>query len=1059
MFSKLPSSLSQNCIVVILFNFFTFVFIFHSILYSQARSPTPPMDVAKLEPGQPIVRKISGNLETQNFQISLTKDQYAKITIDQAEVDISANLYGTDGKLVDYFNNELRLKSDEIIEFVAPQPGIYRLEIKTGSKAWEGNYKITLVKVSEANEIDRAVNEGQELFKEGEDAKNADKYNQAVAFYKHALEIAEKYPVRTTILTARVLNGLSHANINGGNYPEARKWLDRAADFNTKTFGANNPLTIRTVFLLGQYYSETDDNLGADRSYRQALAAYEVVLGKEHPVIFNTLLELSSIYSVLADWDTVVAYLQRAQKIVEINYGENHRMLAGVYNNIGNVYLQKGDYDSAERSYIKTIEIGEKAGESNRYTYSYTLQNLGLISYKKKNYPKALEFYERTLKMRETSLGKDHRDVGFVLLNMAAVYQKMGDPGKSLEILQRAREIAEKGLGLYDNLAMASIGSAAEIFASQGEIEKAVEYRKIFEERFEKLVAINLSIGSERQKLQFSKQLEKSNSDTISMHLSSAQSNQMALDLAALTVIRHKGRVLDAVADNMSALRSRSNEIDRALLDRFNQTNSQLAKLTLTKPGKTTDSEYEKELSDLEAQKERIEVEIGDRNGGFPVQGSVVTLPLVMAEIPENAALIEFAAYNPLNFRSKDPDERSGEVHYVAYILRKNAPVRYAELGDRKAIDKAIDDLRQALTDPKRSDIKQLARAADAKIMQPIRALTGNATQLLLSPDGALNLIPFEALVDEKNRYLIENYSFNYLTSGRDLLRMRATRESKSRSLLIANPEFGKTTADETSAVVDKPRKTSTAKRRSVTATRSLSDTYFAPLTGTTREAREIQTLFPDAALLSGAEATETALKQVTAPRILHIATHGFFLEDESARDDKPETAKPGAKPAATTGATPVPALKKDSEYQNPLLRSGLAFAGANRRWTDNGDDGILTALEASGLNLWGTKLVVLSACDTGLGEVKNGEGVYGLRRAFTLAGAETLMMSLWAVSDYSTRELMTNYYKNLKAGMGRGESLRRVQLDMLKTKGREHPFYWAPFIQTGEWANLDGKR
>jgi CHAT domain-containing protein len=100
-----------------------------------------------------------------------------------------------------------------------------------------------------------------------------------------------------------------------------------------------------------------------------------------------------------------------------------------------------------------------------------------------------------------------------------------------------------------------------------------------------------------------------------------------------------------------------------------------------------------------------------------------------------------------------------------------------------------------------------------------------------------------------------------------------------------------------------------------------------------------------------------------------------------------------------------------------------------------------------------------LSACDTGLGEVKNGEGVYGLRRAFTLSGTETLMMSLWSVSDYSTRELMTNYYKNLKAGIGRGESLRRVQLEMLKTKGREHPFYWAPFIQSGEWANLDGKR
>src|SRR4030095_13728979 len=121
---------------------------------------------------------------------------------------------------------------------------------------------------------------------------------------------------------------------------------------------------------------------------------------------------------------------------------------------------------------------------------------------------------------------------------------------------------------------------------------------------------------------------------------------------------------------------------------------------------------------------------------------------------------------------------------------------------------------------------------------------------------------------------------------------------------------------------------------------------------------------------------------------------------------------------------------------------------GANLH-SSKGDDGILTALEASGLNLWGTKLVTLSACDTGLGEVKNGEGVYGLRRAFVLAGAETLVMSLWGVSDYVTRELMTNYYKGLKNGLGRGEALRQVQLSMLKNKHRQNPHYWASFIQS----------
>ena len=141
----------------------------------------------------------------------------------------------------------------------------------------------------------------------------------------------------------------------------------------------------------------------------------------------------------------------------------------------------------------------------------------------------------------------------------------------------------------------------------------------------------------------------------------------------------------------------------------------------------------------------------------------------------------------------------------------------------------------------------------------------------------------------------------------------------------------------------------------------------------------------------------------------------------------------------------------------NPLLRSGLALAGANR---DRGaDGGILTALEASNLNLWGTELVTLSACDTGVGEVRNGEGVYGLRRAFFLAGAETLVMSLWPVSDYVTREMMTAYYARPQEGLGRGDALRQAQLAMLARPDRRHPFYWASFIQAGDWAPSERRR
>ncbi|HXU08270.1 MAG TPA: CHAT domain-containing protein, partial [Blastocatellia bacterium] len=166
-------------------------------------------------------------------------------------------------------------------------------------------------------------------------------------------------------------------------------------------------------------------------------------------------------------------------------------------------------------------------------------------------------------------------------------------------------------------------------------------------------------------------------------------------------------------------------------------------------------------------------------------------------------------------------------------------------------------------------------------------------------------------------------------------------------------------------------------------------------------------------------------------------------------------------------------------QKENPLLRSGIILAGVKQQQSGAGEDGVLTALEAAGLDLWGTQLVVLSACETGLGEVHNGAGVYGLRRALVLAGSETQVMSLWSVNDVATRDLMMGFYKRLQAGENRAEALRQTQLTMLASKAPvqaadprgvkivkgadaapnfSHPFYWAPFIESGGWTSMTAR-
>jgi CHAT domain-containing protein len=213
----------------------------------------------------------------------------------------------------------------------------------------------------------------------------------------------------------------------------------------------------------------------------------------------------------------------------------------------------------------------------------------------------------------------------------------------------------------------------------------------------------------------------------------------------------------------------------------------------------------------------------------------------------------------------------------------------------------------------------------------------------------------------------------------------------------------------------------------------------FTPLPGTAAEAKALKSLLKltDDQVLTQGKATEAALKQLTGPRILHLATHGFFLADQAV--DRT------SEPLRLLGQDGLPVPKGE----HPLLRSGLALAGANRLRSGQ-DDGILTALEVAGLDLVGTELAVLSACETGVGNVLNGEGVYGLRRALVLAGVQTQLVSLWKVDDTATKELIVDYYQRLSVGAGHSAALRQAQLTMLQDPERTHPYYWGAFIVVG---------
>jgi CHAT domain-containing protein/Tfp pilus assembly protein PilF len=1008
-------------------------------------------EVEVLEQGKPIERELAAG-QSHAYQITLAEGDYLSVRVEQRGIDVAVKVIRPDGKQILESDTEPRKQGEERISMVAEVADSYRLSIEPAqSVTLAGRYEIGVAELRAATESDLALYEARKLYEEGAKLQRAGKYDKALPLVERALEIREKISRVDHRGVADALHSLASLYLYKGEYAKAEPLYLRALTVYEKTAGPEHPSLARSLNHLAVLYWNRNEYVRAEQFARRALAIFESALGRAHSNVATTLNTLAMIYGSRGDFAKAEPLCQRVLTILESALGREHPYFATALNNLANVYYNKGDYAKAEHLYLRSLAIGEKVLGQEHSEVARTLFNLASVHLKRGEYAKAELLFGRALVIREKALGPEHPNVGPVLGNLANLHRNRGEYAKAEPLYQRARAIIERALGTKHPYLPELLNTLAVLYAAKGDFVHAATFQLRANGIDDHNLELNLRTGSERQKLAYLATLSEQTDRTISFHLRYLPNDQTARDLAVATIMKRKGRALDAMSNSFAVLRQRFNPQDQALLDRLNDVSAQLAGLVLGSPKNITPAEHRERINALEEEKETLEDEISRRSAEFRSNSQPITLAAIQAAIPTNAVLIEFASYRPFNANAIGGDREYGALRYVAYLLRREGEIKWRELGDAKTIDGSIAAFRAALSDPKRRDIKRLARAVDEKVMQPLRALLGGAKQILVSPDGDLNLIPFEALVDEQGRYLIERYSFNYLTGGRDLLRLQVERESKSNLLVMADPMFGE--RDQLAkAGVGQRKPARRGLRQNVTTGSDLSGIYFTPLMGTEQEAREIKSLFPEAEVLLGEQATEASLKRAVAPRILHIATHGFFLEDRPVRIGGTRGLNLMREIGDIGGA--IANLK----IENPLLRSGLALAGANLR-TGSDDDGILTALEASGLNLWGTQLVVLSACDTGVGVVRMGEGVYGLRRALVLAGSETQVMSLWPVRDYATQRLMKAFYAGLKQDQGRGEALRNVKLTTMRRRGTEHPFYWAGFIQSGKWTELGDKR
>ena len=957
-------------------------------------------DAIVLDSGALILRRLSHG-EEHRYQLPLVAGEFARVAVEQQGIDVIVGVRDADDVEVVEFQDEIRPNGEEDVDVVAGKAGTYTLTVVSADGAIEpGFYTIRLDSRRPATSTDRVVQASRSLRTSAARLERAARFDEARSLLEHALLLGDEALGPDDAYVARLIFDLAGNASEMRDDARARSLYERAIATFDRLWGADHPYPAMARSRLASLQRRAGQSQNAEDMLRPALAALERALGTEHPWFVRSSILLANIRNDAGDTEEADAIARRGLSVLEKTHQTGTMLEASVLNILGNLSRQKNDLTSAETLFQRSLALAERLQGPHTYFVSTALQSLGVVARERKDYAMAQAYYARALAIRERIVGSDHADIAGLLNNLANVYHATGDDAKALETHFRALRLWEEAVGPNARMTLVSVGNIASTYASKGDVSNALAFQRRADAIQETQMSLALTNGSERQKLAFMRSIAERTDRTISFHLRLAPGSGDAASLAALVLLQRKGRVQDAMADIFAGVRQRADVDDRVLMDRLKETTAKLARLVLDRPNAAAPPNGEPSIAQLEARKEQLEATLSEHSAEFRAQTRPVTLEAVQDAMPDDAALLEFAVFRPFDPKAERNAEAFGPPHYAAYVVRKRATPIGLDLGAVADIDPLVGRFRNALRDPN-TEAKTPARALDERVMQPLRVSLDGVTRLLISPDGDLNLIPFEALLDPQDRYLIERYATSYLTSGRDLLRMQAPRAVPGRPVIVADPSFGEPV--------------------------SPGVRYFAPLSASATEGRFIKELFPNATLLMGSQANKATVVQLKAPRILHIASHGFFL---NAGD-----------PTAAA--------------QNPLLRSGLALAGGNVTQRD----GILTALEASGLDLWGTKLVTLSACDTGVGEIQDHEGVYGLRRAFVLAGAETLVMSLWPVSDYMTRDVMVGYYARLREGAGRGDALRQAKVEIFKRRSRRHPYYWASFIQSGEWANLDGRR
>ena len=794
-----------------------------------------------------------------------------------------------------------------------------------------------------------------------------------------------------------------------GAYGDALQAFERATLINEEVRRPLNPAVARASWFIRDLLPVSGYDADDLDDFEQAVAIREHATGVADRRVTESLTNLVAILSKTEDYRRTRPLFERALAEQEAVLEPDHPDIAASAANLARVLEQTGDIDTARSLYDRALRISEKA------------------------------------------FGPDHPNVATALLDVAGLRSRMGAAAEAALLQRRALAIQQRQLGPEHPDVAGTLSSLSLLEARAGAAADAFATAARAEDIRREHVRLTARTLSERQALAYATSATSALDVMLSVAATRADDQNMTT-AAWDAVMRSRGLVLDEMAARHRVVSTTEDPEIRALTTSLASARQRLAAAVVRGIRNDPPERYRRLLDQARGDKDRAERDLAARSAPFrdDQEKSRISVAELMTSLPAKAAVVGFARYRRHDAAPDQQRSAEGELSYLAFVLRgtQGAPA-VVPLGTAATLETVISRWRQQIDQEALAGGRATARSEAAyqavagelrrQVWDPLLPYLANTTQVFIVPDGALHLVSFAAL-PTASRYLVESGPLiHYVSAERDLIGTVRPSPAAGGLLAIGNPAF------------DAPGVSQPATRSLGTAQSGCADLglmQFEPLPASLNEVDDVVTLWGRArratTRLTGSAASEAAFKAAAAGRqVLHLATHGFFL---------------GGPCAPASGASSAAAAERAARLtrENPLLLSGLILAGADARGADD-EDGVLTAEEIAGLNLNGVEWAVLSGCDTGVGEIRAGEGVFGLRRAFQVAGAQTVIMSLWTVEDQSTRQWMAALYENrLVRKLGTADAVREASLTLLRQRRAKgistHPLYWAGFVASGDW-------